>query len=360
MAMISGDEPDAARRECLHGSGSRARMALLGGALLLAACGPAAVAGQSASPESVPCRWNVVHDVPMLSEVQFLSPDHAMAIDGTCVWTTSDGGHRWTNLYCHQGDGTGTEVLHHLVFTSAAAGWLVAGARLMHTADGGKTWQAQPLDDILVRSVRFAHDRRGWLAGEQRLDGVPDARGVIYHTADGGRQWSESRVAVTEAVRWRLEDIWPISDDVVWAVGDELLRSADGGISWQPAPIDEATLLDLRNVSIRFLDRNLGVIQRSPPRNYLLTRDGGRQWIERAMPGELPGVVLWTGAQHGWAAAGHVHHSADGGETWQRVLDDSLSADTRANYRYLQFLRSENLLIALGDHSIATCRLDAP
>jgi photosystem II stability/assembly factor-like uncharacterized protein len=332
------------------------RAALLGGVLLLAACRSAAVTSNPGLPGRAPCKWDVVHDVPVLSEVQFLSPDRAVAIDGTCVWETRDGGHRWTRLHCHEGGSLGTEMLHHLVFTSAASGWLVAGARPMHTADGGKTWRAQPPgDDILVRSVRFVDSERGWLAGEQRLDGVPDARGVIYRTTDSGRHWSEGRVAVTEAVRWRLEDIWPISDDVVWAVGDYLLHSSDGGISWQPAPIDEAKLLELRNVSIRFLDHNLGIIQRSPPRNYLLTRDGGRQWLESAMPGELAGVVLWTGAQDGWAAAGHVYHSADGGNTWQRVLDDSLSPPGRVAYRYLQFLRAENLLIALGDHTIATC-----
>ena len=311
------------------------------------------------------CSWQIFANTPSFSDVQFLSLDHALAIDADCVWQTRDGGAHWQNLACHMGAASGAEPLHRIQMVDASSGWLTAGGHLLRTTDGGHTWRAYELASVLVWSIRFLDAQRGWFAGEELLSGIPDGRGAIYRTVDGGQHWLKAPTGIADSpdlARWRLRDIWPASAHEIWAIGDEhLLHSRDGGLSWQEAAIAGADFLALHNITIGFLGTRIGVIQRSPPDSYLMTIDGGQSWVMQPMPGRVPGAIAWTGTGDGgqpiigWVAAGDLYRSSDLGKTWIPVtIEDSPEAPPR--HDDLRYFPGVNLLVTFGNGSLATCR----
>ncbi len=74
------------------------------------------------------------------------------------------------------------EDLFGIDFVSPQQGWIV-GARgaILHTKDGGQTWQAQRADTFSwLEDVRFTNEKHGVAVGSS---------GTILRTEDGGETW---------------------------------------------------------------------------------------------------------------------------------------------------------------------------
>jgi len=99
------------------------------------------------------------------------------------VYGTNDGGHTWTKL-AWTGQPNGTLPLGGyvgpMVFPTAQEGW-IASARggLLHSADGGKAWNAATVSDRGFLDVRFASPKDGWAL----------SLGSLWTTLDGGTSW---------------------------------------------------------------------------------------------------------------------------------------------------------------------------
>ena len=67
-------------------------------------------------------------------------------------------------------------------FVDAQHGWIVgSSATILHTNDGGTTWNQQPLPlDAELKKVRFINPQIGWAVGEN---------GTVLKTTDGGQTW---------------------------------------------------------------------------------------------------------------------------------------------------------------------------
>lgn len=75
----------------------------------------------------------------------------------------------------------------HAVATSGDHVWVAGrpGAKLLHSADRGQTWERQTTGQPLpLNGLYFADERRGWAVGEL---------GSVLHTADGGQTWRVQR-----------------------------------------------------------------------------------------------------------------------------------------------------------------------
>ncbi len=106
-----------------------------------------------------------------------------------------------------------------------------------------------------------------------------------------------------------------------WAVGDsgKIMRSTNGGLSWanQTSPI-------IRNLyAVYFIDRNTGFAAGAAGA-FLKTTNGGANWTSRPTSDVLPWKRLYfTDAQNGWllsdTVASKIHHTTDGGLTWNPV-----------------------------------------
>jgi len=231
-------------------------------------------------------------------------------------------------------------------FVSDNEGWMVAGAGLLHTTDGGATWTEAAA--LTGNDVDFADAQHGWLVGPS---------GAIYATTDGGVTWQ----AQSSGTRVHLSDVEAISSTEAWAVGryegfsdvilpppvpSVLLHTADAGNSWQS--IAPATNSSFR--AIVFVGQHGWVLgercEPQPGYTYCFyepaptsfiqrTEDGGRTWtLLEGLPQDLPGELTFVDTNDGWATGRHcvdrddcargiygssIYRTSDGGATWDGV-----------------------------------------
>ena len=75
---------------------------------------------------------------------------------------------------------------------STQIGWIVGSkSMILHTADGGKSWERQPslpfpasFDKIDLHKVRFISPTMGWVCGDN---------GTVLKTTDGGKTWNTTK-----------------------------------------------------------------------------------------------------------------------------------------------------------------------
>ncbi|OGO51279.1 MAG: hypothetical protein A2148_00295 [Chloroflexi bacterium RBG_16_68_14] len=222
-------------------------------------------------------------------------------------------------------------------FVSETEGWLVAGAGLLHTTDGGATWEeAAPLTGI---DVDFADADHGWLVGYN---------GTIYATQDGGESWANQASGVPNM---HLRDIAAISAGEAWAVGIEaqgdvprfpaqtaLLHTTDGGVSWLRVETPPSSWFEeLQFVGEHGWALGWAHIPCDEPdcpagpqtihRALLRTLDGGGSWelMTEGLPQRI-GRLSFLDDTHGWAIGriscdqndclGAILETRDGGLNW--------------------------------------------
>jgi hypothetical protein len=108
------------------------------------------------------------------------------------------------------------------VFVESLYGWVAAQYGILHTLDGGGTWQnkAPAMRAEFLTNMQFVDRLRGWAVG---------AGGIITHTIDGGETWvaQQSKTSLT------LLDIDFVNEHSGWAVGDfgTILHTKTGGVT---------------------------------------------------------------------------------------------------------------------------------
>jgi photosystem II stability/assembly factor-like uncharacterized protein len=205
---------------------------------------------------------------------------------------TVDGGRTWRRL---SSEFPGSPV--HLRFFDARTGCVAVstaeGPRFGTTATAGSTWQfgGDPrvsrlgYPDVLF----FLNPKSGWLGGRELL-----------RTSDGGASWQEGRLSINVGATFR--DLFFLDANHGWAIlwKDEtstLIRTDDGGRTWNPTPSQPSRTAGLLT-AVRFLSPTSGVAFLRPLEDagagrpagggeMLTTADGGHTWQMH----ELPGVV---------------------------------------------------------------------
>lgn len=215
--------------------------------------------------------------------------------------------------------------------------------------DAGRNWaQAEvPVSSDLV-AVHFPTPRDGWAVGHD---------GVVLQSVDGGRRWTrqldgralgdllvaaysrsgdakwtaEAKRFAAQGAENPLLDVW-FSDarlgHVVGAFG-LVLRTADGGRSWEPLmhATDNPKALHLYAV------RRVGDALFAAGEQGTLLRWDGSRFVALASPyaGTLFGLVGHERAVLAHGLRGHVVRSTDGGRSWSEVatgLSVGLTAST--------------------------------
>lgn len=154
-----------------------------------------------------------------LLTASFCDRDLGWAISSKEVVATSDGGTHWERRWEAQAE----QSLISIACQDAQNAWVISsGGRLMHTADGGATWDAPTMGNHgnLYRIRVF--DGRVWVTGEA---------GTLIYGDQVGKQFR----TVATGSRAALLDIW-MSDRDGWVVGSEgvILGTRDGGSTWDP------------------------------------------------------------------------------------------------------------------------------
>jgi len=245
-----------------------------------------------------------------LFDVFFLSTGikgWAVGKDGLILYT-DDGGQRWKRV-----NSPTNESLLSVDFVDSVKGWAVGDhGCIIYTTNGGISWELcpAPANTALIK-VDFINMDIGWIIGSQ-----------VLRTTDGGNSWEELEIGAED---WIFMDGAFINEDTAWVIGwiqtgeergPVLLHTADGGRTWsrQKVPVSEPlTTVDFIDSQKGWLAGDEGII--------LHTDDGGDNWkIQR---GPIDEFEIFTdidfiNAKEGWAVGwrGVILHTQDGGNTW--------------------------------------------
>jgi photosystem II stability/assembly factor-like uncharacterized protein len=184
--------------------------------------------------------------------------------------------------------------------------WAVGNeATILHSEDGGRTWETQAHGTGWLYSVNFPTPMSGWVTG---------SGGAIWHSEDGGETWPTQ----TSGTNKGLSTLSFVAPQFVWVVGMEgtILHSDDSGKTWKAEV--SGTSKDL--VSVYFVTPQLGWVVGSEGL-ILHTEDGGGTWkSQKSGTQENLGYVIFITLKSGWVVGGGgtILHTEDGGRIWNR------------------------------------------
>ncbi len=209
--------------------------------------------------------------------------------------------------------------LFSVTFPTENDGWACGRwGTVIHTKDGGKTWQRQETKtDFTLTSICFTDLKNGWAVGDE---------GTIIRTSDGGNTWAKQK----SPVPYFLMGVQFVTPNKGWIVTERthILCTEDGGKTWNIQFKDSDFILK----AVSFCDHLNGWAVGEYGMIYH-TKDGGKTWVQEAggltvsdATGEIEAGNQLFGAfavspQVAWAVGidGYATKTTDGGKTWTKV-----------------------------------------
>lgn len=187
---------------------------------------------------------------PLIQDMGWLSADQGWILAGGRLLWTADGGSTWQDQTPQENArvSLATASLATAFFIHVDEGWALPFParpdeyRAYHTTDGGQTWLGQslplPPGEWQPRQVTFLDAANGWVT-YRLMTSVLFSRGVMLKTEDGGKTWTAHDLPIGEPVFFDS----PLSGWTAGgAAGDEFYTTADGGLTWQPADSNSVSM----------------------------------------------------------------------------------------------------------------------
>jgi photosystem II stability/assembly factor-like uncharacterized protein len=250
----------------------------------------------------------------------------------------------------------------HVRHPFALAALLVMSVTFIPTLASGAQWRAvSSPTEVELRGLSVVSPQVVWASG---------MRGTVLRTIDGGRTWERDTIPGATALDFRA--IAGTSRNVAHALSigasSRIYRTTDGGRTWSLrfTGTRKGSFFD----AIQFSDAKHGIAMSDPVDGRFLiiaTDDGGDTWHEMpasGMPAALPGeggfaasgtCLIVGGHGDAWLVSGgattaRIFHSADRGRTWT-VHDTPLRAGVPSAGAFsVAFRDSLHGAIAGGDY----------
>jgi photosystem II stability/assembly factor-like uncharacterized protein len=230
------------------------------------------------------------------SSFNFMVPPY-----GTVLLKTVDGGEEWTQIPYPEEN----IFINCILWLDSLHGWMGGSPHaLVHTSDGGESWQQAWIDTTTlaffpVLCIKFWDENYGYASG-----GMFDIAGVIWRTWDGGDTWyaiDPSQAPADEVHELHLYDSLTVlgaGGDPDFGYGVGLMRTWDGGLNWDYSELGiqgNAYDLDFRNDTEVWAP--LG-----PRRKMIYSTDGGEHWTQITPPDSTAIFdICFPDTLHGWA-----------------------------------------------------------
>jgi len=276
-----------------------------------------------------------------LSSICFTDAKQGWTVgDGGIILHTANGGQTWKKQkgpqilveagarWGHAGFTAGEEKTEAVLFymgvdfVNSRKGWIVGErTHVLHTEDGGNTWEIQFSDeDFILKSVSFCDEYNGWAVGEY---------GYVYHTSDGGISWEHQAGEFDfsdetgEIVGGNfLFDVVAVNPQTAWVAGIDgyVAKTVDAGATWQQVTegIPKAHLFGITA-------DDQGNVLIGGNAQLLSSSDGGASFkVAKAEPPITYGWLYHVTSRggKGFAAVGRaewVYLSDNNGISWQRA-----------------------------------------
>jgi len=264
-------------------------------------------------------------------------PDSACQV----IMHTSDGGSTWQKQFTSVSEfwPAGVPRLDKLFFTDKFNGWAFGGSKMqtgagsfiLHTSDGGIHWNSQdPGIPALKRELYsgfFINGMNGW-ALEKGGEGSYPYTLSLLKTNNGGSTWTRINTGITGS--WGVGfanvqgDIFFTDSNNGWAGGYSggVIHTSDGGMTWTKQNYPEYAQCD----ALYFVSNQEGWAADGTGMNY--TSDGGITWIRKNIPALRGSAkdVHFTGTLGGWIVGnkGTVAQTRDAGNSWEDLNPDNI------------------------------------
>lgn len=276
--------------------------------------------------------WEIVSHTPMTTAVNhaFLAADNSLWLARDTAWISrsTDAGRTWEHLRLPD---TEVSVISVFAFDKNTAFVGTGGPQslmntgsghIWKTTDGGMSWT----DQLYGIDSRFANihfwDAQNGIAASQGANDSAD----VFLTSNGGTTWTRSarvlaRVPMYNTITFADRNLGWFGTSDYYIRGDAaLLRTTDGGRSWEPKNFGTGMIY----VSdIAFLDGQYGWGIDEMRRTIKKSTSGGQRWITTSYPmnGErLVGMAVDKASRTVWVLSdAHAWASRDLGLTWMKT-----------------------------------------
>lgn len=253
--------------------------------------------------------------------VQFVTPDRGWLVEGGRLLHTADGGRSWTVQRPPQYSDVGYLAMEQFQFLDPQHGWVLYVHGVLHrTTDGGQSWQVIPVEPRVPREGRTAEHltslKRFTMVSPQIGFGLNENGERALRTADGGQTWRTAPLGPRHVSFSELA--FPtLREGYAAGIKGRLYHTTDGGQTWQalpPAPIGNP-------FRMQFLTATTGWMYDAVSQRLNRTADGGQIWQACAPTSTEIQRFVFRSAALGWAAGanGIVLRTTDGCATWQAV-----------------------------------------
>jgi len=233
---------------------------------------------------------------------------------------TTDGGKTWEN----QWEGGGR--VQCMYFKNANDGFAAGESNFyIETHDGGKTWKnGQRFNSSKFEKIFFTDDKTGFML----------TTNTVWRSTDGGKTWKDCGIKKPMAARSDdLNGLVAVDAKHLIVVGgnEMMFTSDDGGATWVANNKSYFTGPRKEYCSIAFTDAKNGWISighadgdPASEIDALYTTDGGATWAPKACFDGSPLLNMQFNGKHGWATRlskpNSVYVTHDGGQTWNWSL----------------------------------------
>ena len=178
--------------------------------------------------------------------------------------------------------------------------------------------------DVTLTSVSFVDDRHGWAVGHW---------GVVLHTTDGGETWELQRTDAQQDRPLFAVHFFDGQHGVAVGLWSLVLVTQDGGAHWQPVemPIPAGSKKADLNLLGLFADAKGHLFAPAERGRVLRSDDQGHHWsyLSTGYKGSFwTGVATPDGKLLVGGLRGSLYRSADDGRTWARIDTQSKSSIT--------------------------------
>jgi photosystem II stability/assembly factor-like uncharacterized protein len=200
-------------------------------------------------------------------------------------------------------------------FVTDATGYVTTNAgEAFQTDDGGTTWRTILGLPFTLRSISFPAPAVGYVAGD-----AP----AVFKTTDGGASWAESDLPADIGA---LSEIRCVTVDIcegVSSFGDRLVRTVDGGGTWDSV---SPTTAPLKAVALPDPNQVVAVGQDGAT---VVSGPGGFTPIGGALPGQFDAIsAISSSTAFAFGRGGSLARTTNGGVTWTET-DAATSDDVR-------------------------------
>jgi photosystem II stability/assembly factor-like uncharacterized protein len=244
---------------------------------------------------------------------------------GDEVWVCGE----WTTLVHNEGSGWEFQLpwsnwLRGVEFLDSLEGWIVGeGAMILHTIDGGDTWESKqlPVSDEF-RDVGIRDSVTIFAAGrEEKTD-----NSLMFRTTDAGLSWEEVPIGGKYIRRIDFVDSlygWTVSlRAYLWWI--EVYRTSNGGSTWYKVAEFDTYATEVHDID--FVTRTQGwlPVTRGAGGFFIWgdifrSTDGGWNWQLQFITNggrTAYGISMWDTLTGYFCGLDNVHYTHDGGNNW--------------------------------------------